>query len=79
MNVGYNMSNYYDVNAKEYIESTINCDMSFHYQKFLKYMPKAGKILDVGFGSGFCNKGESKYPLKRYTVTRIGDYLRVTR
>lgn len=52
MNVGYNMSNYYDVNAKEYIESTINCDMSFHYQKFLKYLPKTGKILDVGFGSG---------------------------
>ena len=46
------MSNYYDVNAKEYIESTINCDMSFHYQKFLKYMSKTGKILDVGFGSG---------------------------
>lgn len=52
MSVGYNMSNYYDINAKEYIESTINCDMSFHYQKFLKYMPKEGKILDIGFGSG---------------------------
>lgn len=52
MNVGYNMSNYYDINAKEYIESTINCDMSFHYRKFLKYMPKEGKILDIGFGSG---------------------------
>lgn len=46
------MSNYYDINAKEYIENTINCDMSFHYQKFLKYLPKNGKILDVGFGSG---------------------------
>lgn len=46
------MSNYYDVNAKEYIENTINCDMSLHYQKFLKYLPKTGKILDVGFGSG---------------------------
>ena len=52
MSVGYNMSNYYDINAKEYIESTINCDMSFHYQKFLKYLPKTGKILDIGFGSG---------------------------
>lgn len=46
------MSNYYDVNAKEYIENTINCDMSFHYEKFLKYMSRTGKILDVGFGSG---------------------------
>lgn len=46
------MSNYYDINAIEYIKCTINCDMSFHYQKFLKYLPKTGKILDVGFGSG---------------------------
>lgn len=46
------MSNYYERNAKEYIESTINCDMSFHYNKFLKYIPKNGKILDIGFGSG---------------------------
>lgn len=52
MNVGCSMCNYYDTNAKEYIENTINCDMSFHYQKFLKYLPKTGKILDVGFGSG---------------------------
>ena len=41
--------------------------------------PECGSQFDVGLGSGFCNKGESKYPLKRYTVTRTGDYLRVTR
>ena len=52
MSAGYNMSNYYDINAKEYIESTINCDMSIHYEKYLKYLPNKGKILDVGFGSG---------------------------
>ncbi len=52
MSVGYNMSNYYDVNSKEYIENTINCDMEMHYQKFLKYLPEKGKILDIGFGSG---------------------------
>ena len=46
------MNNYYEKNAKEYIENTINCDMSYHYDKFLKYLPKNGKILDVGFGSG---------------------------
>lgn len=46
------MSNYYDINAKEYIESTINCDMSIHYEKYLKYLPNKAKILDVGFGSG---------------------------
>ena len=52
MSVGYNMSNYYDINAKDYIENTIGCDMSVHYEKFLKYLPAKGKILDVGFGSG---------------------------
>ena len=52
MSVGYNMSNYYDINAKEYIQNTINCDMSLHYLKFLRFLPKTGKILDVGFGSG---------------------------
>lgn len=46
------MSNYYDINAKDYIENTINCDMSIHYEKFLKYLPAKGKILDIGFGSG---------------------------
>lgn len=46
------MSNYYDINAKDYIENTINCDMTIHYEKFLKYLPAKGKILDIGFGSG---------------------------
>ena len=46
------MSNYYDINAKDYIENTINCDMSIHYEKFLKYLPPKGKIWDIGFGSG---------------------------
>ncbi len=46
------MSNYYDINAKDYIKNTINCDMSIHYERFLKYLPAKGKILDIGFGSG---------------------------
>lgn len=43
--------NYYSSNAIEYIDSTISVDMSEHYEKFLKYLPTKGKILDVGFGS----------------------------
>ena len=45
---------YYEKNAKEYIDSTMSCDMSFQYEFFLKYIPKAHntKILDIGFGSG---------------------------
>ena len=41
--------------------------------------PECGSVFDIGFGSGFCSKGVSEYPLKRYTVTRNGDYLIVTR
>ena len=41
--------------------------------------PVCGSVYDVSFGMGNPIKGESKYPLKRYTVTRTGDYLRVTR
>ncbi|MCI7402271.1 MAG: class I SAM-dependent methyltransferase [Christensenella sp.] len=41
---------YYSDNSKQYIDSTINCDMAEQYNLFLKYF--SGKsILDVGFGS----------------------------
>ena len=43
---------YYEKNADKFIESTKDCDMSKQYELFLKYMPKKGFILDVGFGSG---------------------------
>lgn len=46
------MEKYYEINAKKYIEETIECDMSKQYQLFLKYMNNTGKILDIGFGSG---------------------------
>ena len=43
--------NYYSENAKEYIDSTINADMSELYAMFEPLLPKGGRILDVGFGS----------------------------
>lgn len=43
---------YYNQNAKEYFNKTINADMSEAYEKFVKYLPTEGKILDVGSGSG---------------------------
>ncbi len=43
---------YYEINSKLYIEKTISVDMSFHYDKFLKFIPKNSHILDIGFGSG---------------------------
>ena len=45
--------NYYKEHAKDFIEGTINCDMSVQYDFFLKYLKKdSKKIMDLGFGSG---------------------------
>jgi len=43
---------YYDLNAKDFIESTLKADMTEHYDKFLAYIPEYGSILDAGCGSG---------------------------
>ena len=48
---------YYNNNAKDYFDFTVNVDMSDHYGKFLKYLPDNTYILDVGCGSG----RDSKY------------------
>lgn len=53
---------FYDANAEEYFESTVNINLEEFYKKFLKYIPPNGTILDVGCGSGrdslyFLNKG----------------------
>jgi hypothetical protein len=43
---------YYNRNATEFFERTINADMSDTYDIFLKHVKPAGKILDAGCGSG---------------------------
>lgn len=48
---------YYNENAKSYFNNTVNADMTEHYERFLKYLPKGSYILDVGCGSG----RDSKY------------------
>lgn len=53
---------YYDKNAQDFYERTINADVQDLYQKFLKYVPKQGRILDAGCGVGrdskfFLSKG----------------------
>lgn len=57
--------NYYDENAKSFIDNTFQCDMSYLYSQFEKYV-KGGSLLDIGFGSGrdmiyFQNKGYDVY------------------
>lgn len=59
---------YYKEHAKEFIENTINCDMSDQYRFFEKYLKKNGVILDIGFGSGrdslyFKSKGYEVYAI----------------
>lgn len=48
---------YYDLYYKEYIEKTVNLDMHPIYHRFEPFIPKGGRILDAGCGSG----RDSKY------------------
>ncbi len=44
-------TNYYNSNAKAFIEGTMAADVSNLRERFLKYVPKEGYILDWGCGS----------------------------
>ncbi len=44
--------NYYDQNARTFIENTLSIDMTPLYKAFEKRMIQGGNILDVGCGSG---------------------------
>ncbi len=62
------MSDYYHEHSKEFIDNTINCDMSEQYRFFEKHLRGKGKILDIGFGSGrdslyFKSKGYDVYSI----------------
>ena len=59
---------YYQDNAQDFFDSTVNANLSSHYDHFLRYVPEHGKILDFGCGSG----RDSKYFLnKGYVVEAI--------
>ena len=47
-----NTTEYYNKNSLEFIEGTINVDTGILRDRFLKYIPSGGKILDLGCGSG---------------------------
>ncbi len=44
--------NYYDENARDYFDNTVDADMNDCRQRFLKYLKEGANILDVGCGSG---------------------------
>jgi SAM-dependent methyltransferase len=43
---------YYNKNAAEYFESTVNIDMQDICEKYIGLLPEGGSILDLGCGSG---------------------------
>ena len=47
-----NTLDFYNNNSKTYIEKTLSGDTTNLYNKFLKYVPQYGAILDLGCGSG---------------------------
>lgn len=47
-----NTLKYYQDNAQEFFDSTVNADVSANYDHFLQHIPKHGMILDFGCGSG---------------------------
>jgi len=53
---------YYDKNSQNFYDRTLNVDVQDLYQRFLKYVPNQGQILDAGCGVGrdskfFLSKG----------------------
>ena len=44
--------NFYDEHSEQFIENTLNVDMSSLYSEFTAYLPKNAKVLDAGCGSG---------------------------
>ncbi len=60
--------NYYNQNADNFIENTVNVDFSATQQMFLSKLPTSGSILDFGCGSG----RDTKYFLEKgYQVEAI--------
>ena len=53
--------NYYNLNAKKFIENTQNADMHLAQEAFLQLLPGSASILDFGCGSG----RDTKYFLEK--------------
>ena len=49
---GDTIIDYYNNNALNFIEGTVNVDTGPLRERFLKYIPDGGNVLDLGCGSG---------------------------
>ena len=57
-----NTISYYNNHAADFVDNTVMVDIKEIQDRFLKYIPEKGSILDLGCGSGrdskyFCEKG----------------------
>lgn len=43
---------YYNQNARDYYDHTVELDMEKFYEKFISLLPEGGAVLDLGCGSG---------------------------
>ena len=63
-----NTNNFYNKNAKDFFDGTVNADMKDNYKQFLEYIPQCGSILDAGCGSG---RDSLAFKKLGYNVTSI--------
>ena len=47
-----NTLSFYNTHAQDFINNTVNVEFAGTQDKFLKYLPERGHILDFGCGSG---------------------------
>lgn len=43
---------YYNLNAKAFVDGTVNANMEEHYKQFIEYLNAGARVLDLGCGSG---------------------------
>ena len=59
---------YYNRNAELFFNGSVNADMSEWRNRFIKYLPDGGRILDAGCGSGRDSKA---FIMRGYSVVAI--------
>lgn len=59
---------YYNMHADDFFEGSVDADMSEWRNRFIKYLPDGGRVLDAGCGSGRDSKA---FIIQGYSVVAI--------